>query len=274
MSEPLPVKDKIETEKSIKIAAFRKHVRHTQPHKHNGYLEMIYLSKGSGIHGIDSMEYPIEPPVLHIVRQEQVHFWRLESEPEGYVVIIKKSFFEKSLDGELKSLFAAISARCCLRVEDNTMIESVLEMLTRENQAHGEKAHTITEGLLKALLAKILQVAQPDFSGAEAQPGLYRSFLNLLSLDHGVKKTVRHYADELRVTPQNLNAACRRSASQPASGVLSEFVVAEAKRLLRYTDKTISEIAFALEFSDSSHFVKYFRKHAGHTPRKFRTESG
>jgi AraC family transcriptional activator of pobA len=51
---------------------------------------------------------------------------------------------------------------------------------------------------------------------------------------------------------------------------LSEFVLNETKRLLLYTDKTISEIAFDLAFTDPSHFVKYFKKAVGCTPKAFR----
>ncbi len=35
----------------------------------------------------------------------------------------------------------------------------------------------------------------------------------------------------------------------------------EAKRLLLYTNNTVSEIAFAIEFTDPSHFVKYLKKY-------------
>ncbi len=74
MTSQLLIKDKIETEKVIKVAPFKKHIRKTIPHKHNSYFEIIYLSKGSGYHYIDLDKYLIKPPVMYFIRQEQVHF--------------------------------------------------------------------------------------------------------------------------------------------------------------------------------------------------------
>jgi AraC-like DNA-binding protein len=71
---------------------------------------------------------------------------------------------------------------------------------------------------------------------------------------------VAYYAGKLNTTPQNINAACQKSIQKPAKDVLAEFVLIEAKRLLLYTNKTVSEISFSLEFNDPSHFVKYFKK--------------
>ena len=271
MATQLLIKNKIETERTIKVAPFRKNVRRTNPHKHNSYLELIYLSEGSGIHGIDSVEYPIEPPVIHIVRQEQVHHWQLDSEPEGYVVLVKKAFIEKSLDGELKALFTKISGQSCLQVEDNTMIEGVLALLTEEIAVHGENSFAVIEGLLKALLAKILLVSSPFVKHEERKSGIYNGFIQLLNEDNGLKKTVSHYAEKLNVSPQNLNMACQRSVGKAPADLVAEFVIAESKRLLLYTDLTVSEIAFSLEFTDPSYFVKYFKKSVGSTPQSFRT---
>ena len=104
--------------------------------------------------------------------------------------------------------------------------------------------------------------------------GLYHSFTEILSKENGIKNPVKFYAEKLNTSPQNLNAACRKAADQTASIVLSGFVIGEAKRLLLYTNNTISEIAFALQFSDPSHFGKYFKKNVGFAPKYFRSLNG
>lgn len=273
MASQLIIKDKIETEKVIKVAPFKKDIRKTNPHKHNNYFEIIYLSHGKGYHYIDLNKYTITPPVMFLVRQEQVHYWELTTEPDGYVVIIRKAFIERSLDNELKSLLTKISGQCCLQVSDNSTIEKLLELLTEENKVSGENSFQITEGLLKSLLAKVLEVSKPVINKAAIKPDLYQSFIQLLSADNGLKKKVAYYAAMLHTSPQNLNAACQRIVHKAAAAVLSDFVIIETKRLLLYTDKTISEISFLLEFKDPSHFVKYFKKMVNCTPQSFRLQS-
>lgn len=273
MRKDLPVKNKIELDKVIKVAPFKKDIRKTTPHKHNSYFEIVYLSKGKGNHFIDSRKYPVSPPVMYFVRKEQVHYWELTTEPEGFVVIIKKSFIQKSLDSELKSLFTKISGQSSLSVKDNTTIHKLFELLTEENKVDGENTFHIIEGLLKALLSKVLEIAKPVIKKAEIKSDLYQSFLSLLSSGDTIKNRVAYYAEQLNTSPQNLNAACRKAVNQSATDVLSEFIISEAKRLLLYTDKTVSEISIDLDFNDSSHFVKYFKRILGQTPQSFRTNS-
>jgi len=273
MANQLQIKDKIETDKSIKITPFKKEIRKTAPHKHNNYFEIIYLSEGSGFHYIDSRKYEVDPPVMYFIRREQVHYWELNSEPDGFAVIIRKSFIERSLDDELKSLFTKISSQNSLSVKDNTVIHKILEILTEENKTEGKYNSHILEGLLKALLAKVLEVAQPAINKAEMKPDLFQSYLALLSGAPIVKNTVHHYAELLNTSPQNLNAACRKAADLAAADVLEEFIISEAKRLLHYTNNTVSQVAFSLDFTDASHFVKYFKRLTGQTPLGFRQDS-
>lgn len=207
---------------------------------------------------------------MFFIRQEQVHYWEITSVPDGYVIIIRKPFIEKSLDRELKSLLAQISSERCLQLTDTGTIEKLLELLTKENEAAGCNNFQITEGLLKSLFAKVLEVSKPMATKAGHKSDLFQAFIGLLSADSGVKNKVAYYAEQLNTTPQNINAACQKSIQKPAAEVLAEFVLDEAKRLLLYTNKTISEIAYQLEFTDPSHFVKYFKKAVGGTPHAFR----
>ena len=270
MSSQLILKDKIETEKFIKITPFKKEVRKTSPHKHKNYFEIIYLSDGSGYHYIDLHKYTITSPVMFFVRQEQVHYWDITTEPNGYVVIIRKSFIEKSLDSELKGLINQISSECCLQLSNTNTIEKLLELLADEYMS-GENSLHIIEGLLKSLLAKVFQVSQPVKNDkGHHQSDLFQSFIQQLSSGSEIHNKVAYYAEKLNTTPQNINAACQKSIQKSAKEVLAEFVLNEAKRLLLYTDKTVSEISFSLDFSDSSHFGKYFKRLVGCTPHTFR----
>lgn len=273
MDTRLSIKDKSENSRFLKAAAFRKNTRKTEPHKHNSYFEVIYLSAGKGCHFIDNKRYEVIPPVLFFVRREQVHHWDLEegTDPDGFVLILKKPFFDDSLDGELKLLLGKVSKLSCVYFKDHTTVHQLLDLLSRENESGNEHSFSFNEGLVKGLFAKILQVAEPGTEMIRPGKELYHAFTELLSQGPSKKHTVAYYAQLLNSTPQNLNAVCRKAVDRPAADVLAEYLINEARRLLVYTDHTVSEISFALSFSDPSHFVKYFKRYCGHTPRVFRS---
>lgn len=275
MSLNLLIKDKSENSQFLKVSPFRKNIRKTEPHKHNGYLELIYLSRGMGFHSIDNRRYEVRPPVLFFIRNEQVHHWDLEAEtePDGFVLILKKVFFAQSMDGELKKFLASVSKLSCAYLDDHLTIRHLFELLVIENGVDNVASFAILEGLLKALFAKIVQVAQPvveAVTARELQSEPYYAFTELVINDSPIRNSVSYYAGLLNTTPQNLNAICRRAVDQSATDVLAGYIINEAKRLLAYTDQTVSEISFLLSFKDPSHFVKFFKRHTTYTPQGFR----
>lgn len=270
MKEELEIKDKSRATEGIKIAPFRAHIRKTSAHKHNNYFEIIYLSKGEGSHTIDTREYEIKPPIIFTIRKEQVHFWNITKEPQGFVLIIKNTFIENSLDRDIKRLISDLSSQTCLFPKDNSAMD-IYTLLQKEYLENKPTKKPIIEGLLKALLAKILESAPTDLPKS-INSTIYQKYIELLNRENILSNKVNDFADLLNTTPQNLNAICRKESKQSANEILSTYIINEAKRLLIYTDLTVSEISSILSFKDNSHFSKYFKRYISKTPLGFRKE--
>lgn len=271
MKPLLEIKDKTEPAEGIKISLFRNDIRKTSPHKHNSYFEIIYLTKGSGTHTIDTKEYAIEAPVIFNIRKEQVHFWDIKTEPEGFVLIIKKEFIDNCFDKQIKQLISKLSSLNYLIPKDNSAVD-IFNLLLKEYQENNPFKKPVIDGLLKALLGKLLESAKSS-NGKNGNSNDFQRFRELLNQDELLTNSVAHYANLLNTSPQNLNAICRKENNQSAAEIISEFIISEAKRLLLYTDLTVSEISSSLDFKDNSHFSKYFKRHVGNTPIDFRKES-
>lgn len=270
MNTALPVKDKSGGRTAIKIAPFQSAIRHTDPHRHNGYFEFVYLTAGEGIHTIDGRRYAVAPPVLFIIRKDQVHCWELFEPGQGYVLIVRKQFVDGLTDGRLRSLFASISEHNCLPLGGSSSVDRLWAVLSDELEVGREEVPEVAESVLKALLGKMMELTRPVLNPVKKPGGLYEQFLHLLEDGQTLKRTVQHYAERLHTTPQNLNNACRKAVDLPATEVLGNFLANEAKRLLLYTNGTVAEISFTLDFKDPSHFVKYFKRATGQTPQAFR----
>lgn len=252
--------------KITNILPLSREMRNTKPHKHNNYFEIIYFSKGKGTLVIDHNIYQLKTPIIFLIRKEQVYHWNVTSYTQVNTLLIKNEFIEKSYDKELKSLLYRLSNLSSVYSKDFKIIEQLLLLLAKENN------FTIREGLLKALLGKILETAKPLMGKTKFTNFIFQTYRDLLNKTSELKNSVSHYAKQLNTTPQNLNNICRKSANQSANDILSVSIIDEAKRLLYYTNNTVSQIAFLLDFNDPSHFVKYFKRLTGQTPQVFRKQ--
>lgn len=87
------------------------------------------------------------------------------------------------------------------------------------------------------------------------------------------ERSVGYYADRLCVSPKHLSAVVKDISGRTAGEWIDYYVVNEIKRLLTSTDLSIQEISCKLNFVNQSFFGKYFKSHAGLSPRDFRNKS-
>lgn len=77
-------------------------------------------------------------------------------------------------------------------------------------------------------------------------------------------------ANQLGITPTQLNRCCRRVLGRSALDVLHARVLLEAQRELKYTITSIKQIALGLGFVDPGYFTRFFVRHTGRTPSSWR----
>lgn len=115
------------------------------------------------------------------------------------------------------------------------------------------------------------QLAKQDFvAGSSA---LFKRFVKLVS-EHFLKlRKVSDYANLLHVNADHLNRAVKSYSKKTAGELIDEMILLEAKAYLMHTTLSNAEIAYQLEFSDPSHFNKFFKKRMHCTPLQYREKS-
>ena len=111
------------------------------------------------------------------------------------------------------------------------------------------------------------------------QVGKLRRGDNVTGLSLAVANYVRHHlsepisvekmAEEFFLSRPYLSAKFRQETGQTLTDFILNEKTEEAKRLIRYTDKSLSAISAYLGFSSQSHFIRVFRKYAGTTPGEY-----
>ena len=85
--------------------------------------------------------------------------------------------------------------------------------------------------------------------------------------------TVQNLAARARLSVPHFSRAFSRSTGVSPHRYLVRLRVHHAMRLLLNTQRTASEIALLVGFSDQSHFIRCFVRHTGRTPRVYRREA-
>lgn len=83
-------------------------------------------------------------------------------------------------------------------------------------------------------------------------------------------KSAKDFADRLAVHVNYLNKKLKESTGKTTTEIIAERIVQEAKILLKQTQWSVSEIAYALGFEEISHFSNFFKKKTSLAPLEFR----
>ena len=99
---------------------------------------------------------------------------------------------------------------------------------------------------------------------------IMKEFAELL-VKHVHKETsVDFYAEKLCISKQYLSLIVKEKTRVTAGVIISSMRAEAAARLLRNPKMTIQQVAEELSFSDQSSFGKFFKKHTGASPLKYR----
>jgi len=83
-------------------------------------------------------------------------------------------------------------------------------------------------------------------------------------------RSASDFAGQLNVHVNHLNKAVKDTMQKTTSQIIAERVLQESKILLKHSNWNVGEIAYALGFTEVTHFNNFFKKHTQLSPTKFR----
>lgn len=83
-------------------------------------------------------------------------------------------------------------------------------------------------------------------------------------------RSASDFANQLNIHVNHLNRAVKETTQKTTSQIIAERIMQESKILLKHSNWSVSEIAYALGFTEVTHFNNFFKKHVQLSPLKFR----
>ena len=99
---------------------------------------------------------------------------------------------------------------------------------------------------------------------------LCMQFYNLVFDHFREQRSIRYYADKLRITSNYLAMIVRQVCHETPKEAIVRQVLLEMKHQLVHTELTAEQMALRLHFADTSYMCRFFRKHTGMSVSKFR----
>ncbi|MDP2526259.1 helix-turn-helix transcriptional regulator [Maribacter dokdonensis] len=268
---------------SLYVNSFADHIQINKnlinkPHSHNFYLCVIF-TKGTGTHEIDFDTYPIEPGKVFFLKPGQTHFWKFESQPEGYIFFHSQEFYElKFLDHSLNSFpfYYSNQNPPLLQLSKEKLIHltTVFQELFTEYREENLLREAKIISLIHYIYIELTRAYTADTIieklGSNSYANILERLEKLINAHFYTEKLPKFYAEKLSITTKHLNRVVQKTISKTTTTLISERITLEAKRLIVHSNDNLANVADTLGYSDYAYFSKFFKSNTGMTPMEFR----
>ena len=101
---------------------------------------------------------------------------------------------------------------------------------------------------------------------------LFIKFIHLIHNFCPKEREVGFYAEKLYITSRYLSSITQSVAEKSAKYIIDKHAIQRIKIMLKYSNMSIQDISYELNFPDQSFFARYFKKYTGMTPIEYRTK--
>lgn len=256
---------------------------HDKMHGHN-FNMILWIKEGKGMHYVDFDQHEVNGDVIFFLSPNNMHYYEsISKQCGGYVIAFTTDFFEH-IDSTIVNkmrheLFNNKEGAnyCLVKNHINNQLQSYVNQMIEEvkNNGYNVLTNSILSSLLTLFLVTLRRNCDWNCKLNEVDRNTrsyknYESFLHLVEKNYRCVHSAQDYAQELGISFCLLSKYTKEQVRQTPFEILTNRIMIDAKKMLRYSSLDIKEIAFKLGFNDQSYFIRYFRRNEGVAPVIFR----
>jgi AraC-like DNA-binding protein len=238
----------------------------------------VLCSRGTIKVSVNLKDYTIEAPAIFIVVSGKIVQYKSVSDDfSGFFMLMSKKFLTDLLSGprERLPIFLSVldSPLVQLTNEDLASVNDFYLMLQKEirqtmNPYRLETVRHLVQAMFYSTGYKFHKTGES--SNKTKHEILMEEFINLVKAHYRKEREVGFYAMKLKLTPKYLSKLIRDNSNKSVNEWINDYVLLEAKALLKSTNMTIQQISDELNFPSQSFFGKYFKRLVGASPKEYR----
>lgn len=202
-----------------------------------------------------------------------------------HVLIIAPEFLRNlNIDTKhMMPLFLKVASHPYLSLtpEESRTLRNFIALIDQETRGKKtEYATDIVSSLIAATIYKVgdilgnylsehPEMESPVHNRAESY---FKQFTQLLGEHYRRERSVGFYARQLCITPKYLTTLIKHISGKSVSDWIDSYVTLEAKTLLKYSNMSVQEIAYYLNFPNQSFFGSYFKRNTGMSPSQYKAK--
>jgi len=237
------------------------------------FYMMAFKRNMTDLKWFGNTEYDTKSGFLYFIKPDQVHHWDVEMPWKGYQILISPVLLQE-YKIDFNFFQYEITEALFLTGDEQIQIENLYRQILKEY-----RKDTYELNLLMAYCNLIFTYVEKCYKRqfSTRQPLYNKIVVEFKKLLHAyyssapkVLPSVHYFAEELNLSTNYFGDLIKHNTGKTASEIIQEHIIAEAKRQLQSTDKSIAEIAYTLGFDYPTYFGRLFKKHTGKTPTQFR----
>ncbi|MDE6070261.1 MAG: AraC family transcriptional regulator [Alistipes sp.] len=244
-------------------------------------------TRGETTISLNLNEYTLRENTLFMIAPQNIIQAHANGTLEGHMVVVSSQFLQRmNIDMKhLMPLMLQLSAHPSIDISARESEELCRFIALMEHEIEAPTsafADRIVSNLFMATLYKIGTTVE-HYLEAHPEPAnrkpdradnYFRRFLQELSRHYKTERSVGFYAQQLCITPKYLTTLVKQVSKKSVSEWIEIYVVLEAKTLLKYSNLSIQEIAYTLNFPNQSFFGSYFKRNTGMSPSQYKASAG
>ena len=241
---------------------------------------IVFCEKGTMRLSVDFKEFTLEPDKALIIRPNMtisiVNCWGFKAHGIFFNPIKKHEINISSRDmarfylSVIHNPIVSLSEAECTQLK---LITSLLPTSSPEESSFTDLSvrHWVM-ALMFSLFNSVLKNGHERFlaSSRSRAEYIFEQFILLCNDKFKEQRMVKWYASELCLTPKHLSTSIQQFSGKTANQWIDEMTLQEVCRQLKFTNRSIQEIAYDLNFPNPSYFGKYFKHHIGCSPGVYR----
>src|ERR1019366_5439716 len=252
------------------------------PYKRRDYFKIMLVIGNSKVHYADKV-VEVQNQALSFSNPHMPYKWEhLDNIRSGVFCIFNQHFFHQYGNLNQNAVFQPNGTRIFeLTDEQVSKVQSIYERMFEEINSDYIHKYDVLRTLVFELLhfaIKMQPSAASDKQPIHASQRISTMFLELLERQFPIDdnhqtvslRSASDFARQLNIHVNHLNRALKDTTEKTTSQLIAERFLQEAKILLKHSAWSVSEIAYALGFTEVTHFNNFFKKHVQLSPLKFR----